>query len=109
MNAAAGIGVPARTAAVKREKAGISKKNGSSTSPAKKLTPDEGSAVTNIGGGAALSDGLLAGALNSKTFVAPCVIRTVATWPEAVVVRGVKVISMFASATASPVPSIRKR
>src|SRR6476659_11306403 len=97
MNAAAGFGVPARTAATKRLNAGMSKKNGSSTSPAKKLTPDVGSVVTVWAGGAELSVGFVAGALNSKTLVLPWSIRTMAVCPAVLVVRGENVMSMWAS------------
>src|SRR5665213_3742119 len=61
-----GSGVPAFTEATKRENAGMSKKKGSSTSPAKNCTPLAGSVVIVCAGAVAARFAGVVGAMNCR-------------------------------------------
>src|SRR5262249_17030850 len=64
-----GSGVPARTEAVNRLNAGMSKKNGSSVMPAKNLMPVVASVVTVCGGAVAAIDEIVVGAVRVSSRV----------------------------------------
>src|SRR5688572_21381235 len=97
-----GSGVPARIEALKRPKAGISKKNGSSVSPAKKITPLCESVVsTGVGATSAVLLELVEGAVNDLPF-GRLIVAVCACGDPPTAIRGENRTSMAPSGLASP-------